>query len=274
MTLISIIGATGATGSALRHQLHAEGVPIRPASRNPRADEVRFDWHDPTTHEALLTGATALYVIPPLATLDPMPVMAPFLDLARKAELPRLVLLGSLAVLADAPGLAELAATVREHPGWTVLRPSGFMQNFTGAHPLATRLRERGELLSASGAGRLGWIDAEDIAAAARAVLLAPEVADEYVLTGPEALSYPDTARILREETGRMVDVVDLTVAELAEHFRTAGMPADFADRLARYNGAIRDGCEDAVTDVVARLTGRTPRSFAEFVSSGGGRAT
>lgn len=265
MTTISVIGSTGATGRPLTQSLRSAGVTVRATSRNPHEDTIRFDWDDPSTHHAVLDGADGVYVIAPVLSLDPRPIVDPFLERARQAGVPRLVLLGSLAVLPDAPGLAAMAASVRAQPGWTVLRPSGFMQNLTGAHPVATHLRDHEHLLSASGTGRLGWIDTSDIAAAAHAALLAPAVQDEYVLTGPQALCYPDIAKILRAHTGRPITVADITVGELAAHFRSVGIPDAYADSLARYNGAIQDGVEDAVTTAVADLTGRPPRSFTEF---------
>ncbi|WP_440899268.1 ergot alkaloid biosynthesis protein [Actinosynnema sp.] len=263
---VVVIGASGTTGRALTALLEAGGTPFRRASRTPAPGATRFDWHDPSTHRGLLDGATAVYAVPPPTTGDPLPAVRPLLDLARRTGLPRLVLLGSLAVLPDAPGAAELEAEVRGTPGWSVLRPAGFMQNLTGAHPLAARVRERGELLSASGDGRVGWIDARDVAAAAHAALLADRTEAEHRLTGPRALSYPEAARIITERTGRTVEVVEVSADELAGHFRAAGMPAPFADRLARYNAAIRDGGEGELTDGVTRLTGRAPRPFAGFV--------
>ncbi|GAA2675430.1 MULTISPECIES: ergot alkaloid biosynthesis protein [Actinosynnema] len=263
---VAVIGASGTTGRALTALLEADGTPFRRASRTPAPGATRFDWHDPSTHRALLDGATAVYAVPPPTTGDPLPAVRPLLDLARRSGLPRLVLLGSLAVLPDAPGAAEMEAEVRETPGWTVLRPAGFMQNFTGAHPVAVRLRERGQLLSAGGDGRVGWIDARDVASAAHAALLADRTASEHRLTGPQALSHREVARVVGERTGRAVEVVEVTAAELAGHFRAAGMPEPFADRLARYNASIRDGGEGGLTDGFARLTGREPGTFAAFV--------
>ena len=62
---------------------------------------------------------------------------------------------------------------------WAVLRPSWFMQNFTGTHAHALSIREQGSILTATGNGRVGFIDAEDIAAVA-----------VHALTGEHA---PDT---------------------------------------------------------------------------------
>ncbi|WP_436799054.1 MmyB family transcriptional regulator [Micromonospora fulviviridis] len=94
----------------------------------------------------------------------------------------------------------ELAAQVRAEPGWVVLRASGFMQNFLRPHPLGERIHRLGEIRTAAGDGKVGWIDVRDIAASAAALLGDPEVrvaGDDYLLTGPESLSYGDTAEAI-----------------------------------------------------------------------------
>jgi uncharacterized protein YbjT (DUF2867 family) len=113
-------------------------------------------------------------------------------------------------------------ATYPAAPEWAILQPSWFMQNFTGTHPTAIALRERGEIATATGNGRVGFIDARDIAAAAAETLLTPEPPNaRYVLTGPETLSYPQIAAILTEVTGRHIRHTALT----AEHSPPAGPP-------------------------------------------------
>ncbi|WP_037064343.1 NAD(P)H-binding protein [Pseudonocardia acaciae] len=269
MSTVLVTGGTGNTGRPLCALLRTRGARVRAASRHPDdAEAVRFDWHDPATHGAALDGVDAVYLVPPLLNLDPMTLVGPFLDTARRLGVRKVVLLGSLAVLPNAPGVAEMYDAVRRAPEWVVLRPSGFMQNFTGPHPLAARIRERGEIRTASGGGRLGWIDAEDIASVAAVALLDPGIAGEHVLTGPESLGYRDAASTIAKITGRTIRVVDITVEELARTYVDAGMPADYAEALAGMHADIRAGSEDRVTTAVRDITGREPRSFEEFVRS------
>jgi uncharacterized protein YbjT (DUF2867 family) len=268
VTTILVTGGTGKTGRPLSAMLRARGASVRVASRHPdpaAPDAVRFDWHDPATHRAALAGVDGVYLVPPLLSLDPMPLVGPFLDAARRLGTRRVVLLGSLAVLPNAPGVARLSEAVRRAPEWAVLRPSGFMQNFTGAHPVAAGIRDRGEIRTAAGDGRLGWIDAEDIAAVAANTLLDPDAGGEHLLTGPEALGYRDAAAVITRVTGRAVRVTEIGIDELAGHYREAGMPADFAAALAGVDAGIRAGAEDRVTGSVRELTGRAPRSFVDF---------
>lgn len=273
MTGVLVTGGTGKTGSALAELLRGSGVPVRVASRNPSAgdpDAIRFDWDDPTSHPTALRGMDRVYLVPPLLTVDPMPLVGPFLAEAERLGVRRVVLLGSAIVLPNAPGALELAARVRSRPGWVVLRPSGFMQNFLGAHPLGERIRRHGEIHTAAGAGRLGWIDARDIAATAFALLTEPDgnrdVAPDYLLTGPRALSYGDAAAIITARTGRPIRVRHIRADELASNYRAAGMPAAFAAALAAVETDIEAGREEQVSTAVLDLTGRPPRTFAEFV--------
>lgn len=273
MTGVLVTGGTGKTGRALVELLRGNEVPVRVASRNPAADDpdaVRFDWDDPATHPAALRGVDRVFLVAPVESVDPMPVVEPFLAEARRLGVRRVVFLGSAIVLPNAPSALELTAHVQAEPGWVVLRASGFMQNFLSPHPLGERIRRDGEIRTAAGDGRLGWIDARDIAAAACSLLTAQSVglADprDYLLTGPKALSYPDAAAIITAHTGRPVRVAHISSEEQLAGYRAAGMPAEFAAGLAGMEDGIRAGKEDQVSTSVLDLTGRPPRTFAEFV--------
>ncbi|MGW1506714.1 NAD(P)H-binding protein [Streptomyces mirabilis] len=273
MTGVLVTGGTGKTGSALVDLLRGNGVRVRVASRNPSADDpdaVRFDWDDPATHPAALRGMNRVFLVPPVNAVDPIPLVGPFLAEAQRLGVRRLVLLGSAIVLPNAPGALELAERVRARPGWVVLRASGFMQNFLRPHPLGERIRRHGEIRTAAGAGRLGWIDARDIAAAASALLIDPGVdagdQRDYLLTGPKALSYGDAAAIITARTSRPIQVLHIKADELAGTYRAAGMPGGFAAALAAVEDGIKAGREDLVSTAVLDLIGRPPRPFAEFV--------
>lgn len=266
MSTVLVIGATGKTGSALLDLLRARAEPVRAASRTPKgADAVRFDWDDITTHGPALDGVDRVYLVPPPSAVDPVPVVEPFLAEARRCGIRRLVMLGSAIEFPHAPGRLELAARVRAEPGWLVLSPSGFMQNFLRPHPVGTAIRDHGEIANAAGSGRMAWIDARDVAASAAAALTQP-LRNDYVLTGPRALNSTHAATLIATQAGRSVHVRDLTVDQLAARYRAAGLPAGFAGSLAAIGGDVRAGRYDEVTTSVLDLTGRPPRTFEDFV--------
>lgn len=269
MSGVLVTGATGKTGTALVKSLRARGVPLRAGSRRPAAqdtDAVRFDWDDPATHSAALHGMDRVFLVPPPSALDPLPVVEPFLAQARRAGVRRLVLLGSAVVFPDAPGRLELADQVKQQPGWVVLRPAGFMQNFLPPHPLGDGIRQRGEIRTAAGDARVGWIDVQDVAAAAAELLSIVDVDADYQLDGPQALSYREAASIITAESGRPVRVRHVDVDELAAGYRAAGLPSAFAASLAAVEIATQAGEQAQLSTSVLHLTGRPPSSFGDFV--------
>lgn len=273
MTVL-VTGGTGKTGSALVELLRADDVEVRVASRNPVIGDpssIRFDWHDPATHAPALRGVDSVFLVAPVNSVDPMPLVAPFLAEAKRLGVARVVLLGSAIVLPNAPSALDMADAVRAEPGWVVLRASAFMQNFLSPHPVGERIRRHGEIRTAAADGRVGWIDAHDIAAAAFA-LLRPGAEragqSDYLLTGPKALSYRDAAAIITARTGREVRLVEIGKDEQVAHYRASGVSEEFAASIAAVEDGIREGREDQVSTAVLDLTGRPPRSFEEFADA------
>ncbi|WP_338320481.1 NAD-dependent epimerase/dehydratase family protein [Streptomyces lonarensis] len=271
---ILVLGATGTTGRRLTARLRAGGATVLAASRAGRtgcagALPVRFDWYDAATHDAALAGADRLYLIPPVGDPDPAAVVLPFLRRARAAGVRRVVLLSSSAVPAGGPAVGEVhAALPGLVPEWAVLRPSWFMQNFTGDHLHARSARREGVLRTATGDGRVAFVDAGDIAAVAAAALTAPTAPDaELVITGPRALSYDQVAEELTRAGSRPVVHERLSLPAMTDHLARE-LPRPFAELLAGLDAAVARGEEAGVTDTVLRVTGRPPRDFAAVLAA------
>lgn len=270
---VLVLGATGNTGGAVVDALRRfPGRPVRTATRKPNGptghDHRRFDWADPATWDDVLDGVERMYLVAPIGHPAPMTVVAPFLDRAVGAGVRRVVTLGSSAVALGDPGLGEMAAAVRDmFPEWEILRPSWFMQNFTGAHPVAESIRGTGEFMTATGTGRLPFIDARDIGRTAAHLLSATDArCGEHLLTGPEALTYDEAAAIMSEVTGRTVRHRAVEPDDFADYLVASGYDATFAAVLAALDVLVRDGTQSAVSDTVERLTGARPRGFAAYL--------
>lgn len=137
------------------------------------------------------------------------------------------------------------------------------MNNFTGDHPVARGVRA-GEIVTATGTGRVGFVDADDIAAVAvRALTDEQPHNTDHLITGPQALSYHEAAEIIGDVTGRPVTHRAVDAPELLE--RLSAYPPEFAAILAALDVAIADGAEDRVTDTVARVTGCPARDLRTF---------
>ncbi|RKH01915.1 NmrA family NAD(P)-binding protein [Corallococcus carmarthensis] len=273
MTRVLVIGAAGNTGRPIAEGLTAEGFTVRTATRDTRppvaaAEHVRFDWADPSTHGAALEGVDRMYVLAPGLVEDPSTLMIPVLERALARGVRRVVLLSASAVPEGGPGLGQVHHFLRAHaPEWSVLQPSWFMQNFTNpGHHHDAGLRRDGTLVTATGQGRVGFVDAGDIAAVGVRAL-ADDVSHDtgHVITGPQALSYDDVAAILSRVSGRAIRHVHATPEEAQRHLQASGMPETYARLLTMLDGLIRDGAEDRVTDTVLRVTGRAPRDFESF---------
>ncbi|WP_410670698.1 NmrA family NAD(P)-binding protein [Amycolatopsis sp. cmx-4-68] len=267
MADVLVLGGTGTTGRRVVAGLRDRGVTARAATRKPgEPGQVRFDWADRATHADALRGVSAVYLLAPIGEAAPAGLVEPFLDDALAAGVRRVVLLSSSAVTAETPGLGDLSRLVRAAPEWAVLRPSWFMQNFTGEHLVAQGVRD-GEIVTATGDARVGFVDAGDIAAVAVRALTDPEPHNtEHVLTGPAALSYAEAASIIAARTGRPVRHRAVSTADFAARLTSAGIPGEFAAVLAALEEDIRRGAEDRVTPVVEQVTGRPARAFETFV--------
>lgn len=266
---VLVTGATGNTGKVVTELLRNTGADVRTAGRRPGPGGVRFDWAEPATHAAALHGVQRMYLVAPVGVAEPAPLVRAFLDRGLAEGLRRVVLLSSSAVPASAGGLGALHGLVRDTaPEWAVLRPSWFMQNLVGDHPVAAGLRA-GQVVTATGEGRVAFVDAADIAAVATRLLLDETPPHgEYVVTGPEAVGYAEVCALVGRLTGRRIEHVSVPPAQLAERIAAVGVPAEFAGLLAAMDDDIRHGSEDRTTTTVAEVTGRDPRSLADFLAA------
>jgi uncharacterized protein YbjT (DUF2867 family) len=148
--------------------------------------------------------------------------------------------------------------------GWTILRPHHFMQNLLGQ---AQYIIKDGVVYSASGDGKIPYIDARDIAACAKAVLTQPgHDHKKYVLTGSEALSYRQATEIIGRTIGRELRFVPESPDEARARRTREGVPPAIIESILAIGAYQRAGGKTVtITSTVADLTGRPPRTFTEF---------
>ncbi len=265
---VLITGGKGKTGRRVASRLTAKGIDVAIGTRRPDGPkDRRFDWADPSAASAF-DGCDAVYLVAPTDRTDHLAVMQPLLEAAMERGVRRFVLLSSSLLEPGGPMMGEVHAWLDESaPEWAVLRPSWFMQNFSEG-PHAATIREEGIIYTATGTGRVGFIDAEDIAATAAACLSAKTpLNSDVVLTGPEALSYDDTAAIITAVLGRPVRHLSLDPAALIARFVAQGLPPDYAKTLTGLDADIAAGVEDYTTSSVEQMTGQQPTSFRAFAN-------
>jgi uncharacterized protein YbjT (DUF2867 family) len=253
--------------------LQARGADVRAASRSPHDGMIIFDWQDSMTHRDALNGVDSIYLVPPELLENAVPVVEPFLAMAAGAGVKRVVLLSSMG--AGFPGepvasgrLALEALLQGCGLEWTILRPSGFMQNFSEGFLLpAVR---NGVLPNPAGDGRVGMVDVSDIALVAAAVLTCGDTGHSghiYDVTGPNAISFVDAAATIARVAGRPVAARPMSAPQFLAMLESAGVPHDYAAMLVRDQEAIREGAAAVVADTVACIGGHDPIDFQQYAA-------
>jgi len=259
--VILVFGATGTVGNELISILSSDDVPAIAVTRGPAPPRprrgvrwVQADLAAPASVEGLFSGVRSMFLLtgnhPDMARLQIAAI-----DAAARAHVEHVAKLSALGAsdhsrlpIGRAHYEAE-SALMASGMRWTILRPHVFMQNLLGQ---ARAIAHEGRIVGGSGDGRIPFIDTRDIAAVAAVALTRPgHDGQKYILTGPEALSYSDIARILSGVIGRPVEYHDFYDEArdrntLAAHQRAGGKTA-------------------MVHDTVRRILGREPRSSAEF---------
>ncbi|KAI0881521.1 putative ergot alkaloid A [Annulohypoxylon maeteangense] len=274
---ILLLGGTGKVGSRIAPLLKAANVPALIASRSGKSlaglPGIKFDWENESTWEATFANSAtpikAVFLVSPLSS-HPETIMNKFVDFAVAKGAKRFVLLGASSIEEGGPWMGLTHKYLREQGDqgkleWAVLRPTWFQQNFSeGGHVFA--LKSESKLYSASGSGKIPFINAEDIAAVGFHALTSPQPPNtDYIILGSELLSYSDLAAIFSAVLNRPVEYVELSEAELAARW-SPFMEPEYARTLAAMDTDIKNGAENRTNDVVRTVTGKEPRKFRDFV--------
>ena len=267
-----VLGGTGRTGSLVARQLPEQGLPARTAARH--GADVRFDWDDPTTHPAALTGVDRLYLVTPVLRISYADQVAAFLDLAVAAGVRHVTYLSTYGGQLAPPNVdiraVEDDLAARDTLTHTILRPAWVMQNFSDAHlPVVD-----GVITVPTGGGTEAFVDAADIAAVAVETLLAPEAhaGAEYAPTGPRALTVAEVADTIAAVTGGPVAHQDIDPEAWIGGAVAAGVvPADYAVMLRWLTGAIVSGDGSTPNGDIEKVTGRPATTFDEFARRNAG---
>jgi uncharacterized protein YbjT (DUF2867 family) len=274
---LGVTGATGRLGGRIVRLLAASGVEqrllVRDPARAPQLDgasTARMTYGDGAAVEAACAGLDVVLMVSASESARRLDEHRSFVDAVARAGVRHLVYVSFYGAAPDATfTLARDHHHTEQHVqasgmAWTFLRDNLYLDFFpqmTGADDV---------IRGPAGDGRVAAVAQDDVAAAARAVLLDPaaHAGATYSLTGPEALTLDDVAAVLSRETGRDVvyhrEMLDEAYASRASF----GAPAWQVDAWVSTYTAIAAGEMAGVTDHVERLTGRRPRSLADVLRS------
>lgn len=148
---------------------------------------------------------------------------------------------------------------------YTVLRNNMYTDYLLMGLPHAVKF---GKLVNSYGAGKVSYVTREDCARAAAAAL-AGSFQGRAVLdiTGPQAISQVDLARIVSEVVGRPIEYVAVDAATATANLQGAGLPAMFAELLVSFERSSAAGQLAVEGSAVQDLTGSAPGSVKQFLS-------
>jgi len=275
--MILVTGATGNIGSHLVRELHERGVPVRAFVRDPARGAEKLgeavelavgDFADEESVQRAVDGVDAVF----LASGDgPQKVEheTTVIDASAAAGVARIVKASTMLAEVGSPlppvdWNGRIEQHLRRSPVQAVVLQSSFYM--TNLLLSADSVRQEGRLFAPAGEGRVAMIHPRDVASAGAIVLMDDTHSGQiYELTGPEAITHREVAGALSAATGREIQFVDIPDEAARQALIAAGMPDWLVTHLGQLFRLIRQGALERTTDTVETLTGKPPRTFAEF---------
>jgi len=272
MGSILVTGATGNVGSEVLKLLVEAGQPVFAAVRQPSEGhhpyaEVAFDFERPETFDLALGGVERLFLVRPPALADADRYFAPVIRAAKEAGVRHIVFLSLLGAEKNTvvPHRKIEDLILAAGIPYTFLRPGFFMQNLSTTH--RDEIRDRDEIFVPAGKGKTSFIDVRDIAAVAAKTLTEPgHEFQAYPLTGAEALSYEEVARLFTETLGRRITYRQPSLLRFILTKRKEGLPMPHILVMAGIYGTCKLGLAGTLTPDTERILGRPPRSMRQFI--------
>lgn len=278
MPTYAVTGATGHLGRRVVLELLERGVPAsdvvavvrtpaKAADLAERGVVVREgDYSRPETLPAALAGVQRLLLVSADVPGQRVAQHTAVIEAARDAGAERIAYTSILHADDTSNPLAgehqgtERALRTAGVP-FTLLRNGWYTENYTER---LGEYVERGEIVGATGRGRVSAAPRADFASAAAAALLADEVGDVVHELGGPSFDFDELAATVTEVTGTTVVHRDLPVADYVALLRGVGMDEGTAGFVAALDASIAAGDLETHSDDLARLLGRPATPLAD----------
>jgi uncharacterized protein YbjT (DUF2867 family) len=280
---VLVIGATGRVAADLTKRLLADGVTVRGLVRQPDKAAALFEGvtgngslelhSGPFDDTEVLARAYSDVDVAFLAlgtSPDQIRLEKALIDGAATARIAQLVRLSVFdadpAATYEVPRRHALLDNYLAQSGvaHTLLRPTYFSSNLL---PAAASIAGQDRWFGTAPDGRTAVIDTRDVADAAAVVITDPALHGTVQrLTGPDALTFPEIAEVFSAVLGRPISYVAVPESALREAYAARGVPDWLTDVAIGIDTAMQQSRHGQVTPDLARLTGRPPRTVADFV--------
>lgn len=149
--------------------------------------------------------------------------------------------------------------------GYTMLRPSFFMQNLSTT--LRAEICEWSKIFVPAGNGRTSFVDVRDLAeVAAQCLATGRHLNAAFELTGFEALTCTEVATILTDVLGRTNTYRSPSLLRFVwRKVITEKLTLNFVLVIGALYTVAKSGKAAGLTDTIAGLLGHSPTSFRQF---------
>ena len=278
--MILVMASTGMFGRPVVEGLAKRGLPVRATGRSekalstldaPGAELILADMDDPSTLLQLMRGVDKVLVNAPMDDKKEARVSNVIKAMIQSGHGAKIVLLTGGVEHDDALGRAGLATErLMRSSGlpWTVVGPQTVME--TNFKPFRELIQSDNMLLSCVGSAKIGFVALEDVTNAFINVLASPKEAhcgNEYVITGPEAVSFEDVATAATEALDRRITYQDMPRDEFRKlMLAEAGFTEENVEiEVMCHLDAFRAGKAARITNDFTNLTGKKPKSVREW---------
>jgi uncharacterized protein YbjT (DUF2867 family) len=276
---ILVTGGSGNVGKEVVNQLKSRHISFQVGVRNPAnanaiegVETVQFDFLDPSTYAPAVIGCDAVFLLRPPAIANTKQTLNVFLDVAWASGVSQVVF---ISVAGAGENRIVPHHAVEQHllsgpAGWTILRPGFFAQNIGDAY--RQDIVGDNRIFLPAGSGRVAFIDVRDLAEVAVNALTDPLKYRRqiYTLTGSEAISFGEVARILSQELSgaedRTIHYQPASISAYLWHLSRRGLPpAQILVQIILHVG-LRFGQSETVNTSLADLLGHQPRTVRDYI--------
>jgi uncharacterized protein YbjT (DUF2867 family) len=286
---VLVTGATSMVGKELVKGLstNSKNVRIKAAGRlvenvkgilnSDRVESIRFDYARPETLREAVRDVDSIFLITPFQS-DMVELTSNLLrEIKNAGNIKQIVKLSVLrgddpdsGIISDKLHLQTEKMIEDSGIAYTFLCPTIFMQNFANSYLLLQKRGEVGTFYLPAGDGKVSFVDVRDIVAIAVQVLTNNDNGsihngNAYNITGPEALSFGEAARILSEQVGKNISYINISEDDARKRMKDIGYDEWRINFLIELYNLIRLGYLSDVISPVEELTGKKAITFNQF---------
>lgn len=272
---ILVTGFTGNAGHQVALSLLDRGSAFQAAVRNVEKAKaeyggqfqyVPFDLTDPASFDKALQGIDRVFLMYPPNAGGPEWIKA-FVDNCRNKGVRHIVYLSvkDVQYMPFLPHYQNEKAIQKSGISYTFLRAGYFMQNFNLF--LLDEIIKNNRIYVPAGRGKTSFVDVRDVAEAAALVLNDPIVHrnKSYTLTGNEALTFYDAAKLLSAYTGRVITYASPSSKEFQHYMQQKGIDPDFVKIAARLHMLTKYGFAKGIAEDFQKLMNKAATSLEQY---------